>query len=199
VLERAGETLIGERAFFNLLGCSAVHAHGIALSVCLTDQASAASNRFADAACAHLVARVHVAERGKSANARRQANRRLLVSCTPELCRISYLDDELNITAQDVQKRNELADALALVRRIEKPVELRNRSLQSAGQLTPTKSGCVHPLHGLRRKLVNEKLGEITWVFIVLQGLLDVDDAFRTGLEDVCDRLVGEFAIDVRF
>ena len=44
-------------------------------------------------------------------------------------CRASPFDDELNVTVENVQQRDELTDALALVCWVEEPVELRHRSL----------------------------------------------------------------------
>jgi hypothetical protein len=46
------------------------------------------------------------------------------------LCRTPRFDDELDVTVENTQQRDELADVLALVCWIEEPIELRHRSLQ---------------------------------------------------------------------
>jgi hypothetical protein len=89
--------------------------------------------RSADAACGPSGRTRLVMQSNRARVERRVVTSRLIVRCKPMLCRIPSLDDQLDVTVENVQKRDELADALSLVRRIEEPVKLRHRGFQATG------------------------------------------------------------------
>jgi hypothetical protein len=98
-----------------------------------------------------------------------------------------------------VQKRHELTDALAFVCGVKKSIELWNRSLQSAGKLSPAKADGADTLNGCDGELMDEKIGKVTRVLVVFESLLDMDCSLHTGFEHVCNGLVGKLTIDVGF
>ncbi len=84
------------------------------------------------------------------------------------------------------------------------PVDLRltvrwDGDLQASRQLPPAQTRRVDASKRLGGELVNEHLGQVRKVLIVLERLFDVDRALRSGVQDVRDGFPGHFGIDVRF
>src|SRR5439155_139818 len=98
-----------------------------------------------------------------------------------------------------MKQPHELVDTLARVGWIEQPVDLRNGRVQSTRQLSAAETRPLVAASGLYRKLVVQQFGEVGWVLVVLQRVVDVYRTFLPGGQDVCHGFVPEFPVDVRF
>ena len=82
--------------------------------------------------------------------------------------------DELDLAVQNVQKSNELTEALPRVGRIKKPVQLRHGGTEATRQLSATQARLIHASPGFNGELVNQELGEIGRILVVLECVFDV-------------------------
>src|SRR5690606_1937777 len=98
-----------------------------------------------------------------------------------------------------VKKSDQLSQIFAGDGWINQAIKLRHRSMQATGELATTELGLVNALGCFDRELVSQQLGEMGWVLVVFQGMVNMDGAFCAGFEHIRDRLVTQLLVDEGF
>src|SRR6266446_5771397 len=104
---------------------------------------------------------------------------------------------ESHIAVEQMEKAYQLPQALARVGRVEEPVQLRHRGAEATRKLASAEPGPLRAPPRLHGQLVNQELGQVARVLVVLEGMVDVYGALLARFEDVRDGFAPELLVDV--
>ena len=105
-------------------------------------------------------------------------------------------NDQVHITVEHLQQREQLIDGLAVVRLIEQSIQLRCRRPEPAHDLALRERAFCHSLLCFERQAVQQEIAEVGGILVVLEHLFDVHGAGAAGVEDVAERLPASLRVD---
>src|SRR5438552_4324577 len=123
-------------------------------------------------------------------------NRRIWTSSVAS-CGPPGTHHESHIAVEQMEKAYQLPQALARVGRIEEPVQLGHRGAEATRKLASAEPGPLRPPPRLHGQLVNQELGQVARILVVLEGVVDVYGALLARFEDVRDGFAPELLVDV--
>ena len=108
----------------------------------------------------------------------------------------SRTDDDVDVAVEQMEERDELTQALAALadRAGDRAAA---RRCGAVGRALAGSAPSSRALPRLDRELVDQEVGQIARVLVVLEGLLDVHGAFRAGVENVGGGFASELLVDV--
>jgi hypothetical protein len=74
---------------------------------------------------------------------------------------VPWIDHELDVAVEEMQKGNELAEALAGVGGVEQSIELRNGGAEPTGELAPTRARLLRPSPSLDGEFVDQDVSGV--------------------------------------
>src|SRR3989442_3044513 len=78
--------------------------------------------------------------------------------------------DDSHIAVEQMEKAYQLPQALARVGGVEEPVQLGHRGAEATRKLASAEPGPLRPPPRLHGQLVNQKLGQVARILVVLEG-----------------------------
>src|SRR5205814_4883833 len=103
---------------------------------------------------------------------------------------------QINVTVEHLQQGQDLIDRLAVVRLIEKAIQLRRGRPEPAHDLALRERALCDSLLCFERQSVQQEIAEICWILVVLEDLVDVHDAGAAGVENVAERLPASLRVN---
>jgi hypothetical protein len=95
-----------------------------------------------------------------------------------------------------MEKPDQLTQALTHIGRIEQSVQLGHGGAEATREFAAAEPRPIHSSPRLHRELVNQEVGEVARILVVLQGVVDVHGTLAAGFEDVRDRLAPQLLVD---
>src|SRR5689334_21883563 len=105
-----------------------------------------------------------------------------------------YLD--LNVASDDLEEREELGEALAVVCGLEQPIDLRNRCPEPAREFPSAEARSLHVFAGLHRQAVDHHHCHVGGIAVVVEGLIEHHGTLFPGSEQIGNALMAKLAID---
>src|SRR5438876_12078250 len=98
-------------------------------------------------------------------------------------------DDQIDLTVKYLKQRQDLVDRLAVVRLVEKPIQLRRRSAEPPHDLALGQRGFGNSLLCFERQSVQQQIAVVGRIVVVLVELWHMGCGCPTGVMDVRKRL----------
>jgi hypothetical protein len=95
-------------------------------------------------------------------------------------------DDKFDVTVEDAQERDQLRQALARVRWVEKAIQLRYRCAETPRQFSMAELSLLDAIHRFDGKLVTEQICKNRWVLVVLERMVNVHGSLGTTGKGSC-------------
>ena len=105
-------------------------------------------------------------------------------------------NDQINVIVEHLQQSQHLIDRLAVVRLIEKAIQLRRRRPEPAHDLALRERARCDSLLCFERQSVQQQIAEVGGILVVFEDLFNVYGAGAAGVKDVAERLPASLRVD---